>query len=156
MTGARFKAVGAVALVVVCGALLSGCGAAHRGLTVPGQRDERATISLGRREAEDLRRGMRIYLESVQGIIEGANGYDMRQIASSAERSGMGMIEDLSIMAVVELPPEFVGMAIDTHQKFDELARSARQGVGKTQVMDELGAILATCTACHASYRLSR
>jgi len=155
MAGTLRGAVGVAAAMAVSGLLLAGCGAAQPGLTAAGP-DERSIVTLSAKEARDLQRGMRIYLESVQAIIDGANRNDMRQVASSAERSGTGIVSGLSLADAVSLPPEFVGMALDTHQKFDELARSARQRIGKRQVMQQLDAILVNCTACHASYRLSR
>lgn len=155
MAGVRWRAMCKIAVTVVCGPLLAACGAAQPGLTTAGP-DERTVVTLSAKEARDLQRGMRIYLESVQGIIDGANRNDMRQVASSAERSGTGMVSGLSLADALSLPPEFVGMALDTHQKFDELARSARRRVGKREVMLQLDAILINCTACHASYRLAR
>ena len=155
MTEAHRRSLGVAALVAVCGLLLGACGAAQPGLTATGP-DQRTAIALTREEARHLRRGMRIFLESVQGIIDGANRNDMRQVAASADRSGMGLVEDLTFADVLKLPPEFVALSLDTHQKFAALARTAREGAGKKQVMEDLGWILTNCTACHASYRLSR
>lgn len=155
MARAQWCAVGKIASAAVCGLLLAACGAAQPGLTTGGP-DERAVVTLSAKEARALQKGMRIYLESVQGIIDGANRNDMRQVAKSAERSGTGMVSGLSLTDALALPPEFVGMALDTHQKFDELASSARQRAGKRQVMQQLDAILVNCTACHAAFRLGR
>ncbi len=134
--------------------LLTACSATH-GMTVPGP-DTRTTIHLSAKEGAHLRRGMRIFLESVQGIADGVHRNSMAQVARSAERSGMGMIEDISFSDAVSLPPEFIIMSIDTHQKFDALSRSAAENGTRASTLEQLSAILANCTACHTMYRLAR
>jgi len=144
----------AITLLASCLVPLTACSATH-GMTVPGS-DTRTTIHLSAKEGAHLRRGMRIFLESVQGIADGVHRNSMAQVARSAERSGMGMIEDISFSDAVSLPPEFIIMSIDTHQKFDALSRSAVENATKASAIAQLSAILANCTACHTTYRLAR
>jgi hypothetical protein len=153
MTGSRRRLL-AVPVLACCLVHLAACGGTQ-GMTVPG-RDTRTVIRLSAKEREHLRLGMRIFLESVQGIVDGAKRNDMAQVARSAERSGMGMIEDISFSDAVSLPPEFLIMSIDTHQKFDALSRAAVDGGTKAGALERLGGILANCTACHTMYRLAR
>jgi len=141
-------------MLATCLMLLSGCGGT-RGMTLP-HPDRRTPVSLSAKERERLRLGMRIFLESVEGILEGAQQNRMAAVARSAERSGMGMVEDISFSDAMKLPPEFVILSMDTHQKFDALSREAAENLTKQGALDQLSAILANCTACHTTYRLAR
>ena len=46
-------------------------------------------------------------------------------------------------------------MSMDTHEKFDDLAKDVRAGANKIAVMDKLGTILTACTTCHNAFRLA-
>ncbi len=153
MTGFGRGLAAAVPLAF-CLVLLTACGGSQ-GLTLP-RPDARTPIRLAAKDSEQLRHGMRIYLESVEGILEGAHRNRMAEVARSAKRSGMGMLEDVSFADALKLPSEFIIMSIDTHQKFDALSREAADGGTKSSTLEQLSAILANCTACHATYRLAR
>jgi hypothetical protein len=75
--------------------------------------------------------------------------------AKSAEKSGMGMMDEEAIEIAMKLPPEFVALSLDTHQKFDALGLEAARGGTKIGALKQLDEILANCTACHATFRLS-
>jgi len=153
MTGARRSGMAAAAMLILCSALLSACGVPRY---VPVSRpDTRTTISLSRREGEDLRRGMRIYLESIQGIVDGAGENDMARVAQSAEASGMGMVADVSPAIITKLPPQFIVLSIDTHHKFEQLSVEAVRNKTRGRTMERLRGILANCTTCHSAYRLA-
>ena len=101
--------------------------------------------------------GMRVYLESTRGIIEALADRKMSVVAENARKAGTGALHDVPLSVAAKLPPEFVLLSMDTHQKFDALSRYAdaagRTG-GKTEVLQHLRDILANCTACHATYRI--
>lgn len=122
---------------------------------LPVGEDARIAIQLAPDEAEHLRLGMRRYLESIQGIVEALPRGKMSMVASSARQSGMVMVQDLPISVVTKLPPEFILMSLDTHQKFEALSRSASTDGTRGGALKELRDILANCTACHTMYRLS-
>ncbi len=143
-----------VAALVIVSVLASGC-TGGQSLPPPGHGDVRGTISLSQPERETFRRGMRQYLASVQGIVEGLAQGNRAQISESAKKAGMDMLKGISVSDVVHLPPDFLMLSMDTHQKFDALSRSAEAGDAKTEMTTHLGSILANCTACHAKYRLS-
>jgi hypothetical protein len=143
----------AVAATLACAVALSACSTSH-GLTLPGP-DTRTPIRLSAKEREQLRHGMRIYLESVEGAMDGARRGRMATVARSAKRSGMSMLEDVSFAEALKLPPEFIILSIDTHQRFDALSEAAGQGLSKAAALEQLSGILANCTSCHASYRLA-
>jgi hypothetical protein len=98
---------------------------------------------------------MRQYLASVQGVIDALSRSDRAQASGSARKAGVDMLRDVSASVAVKLPPDFLMLSMDTHQRFDALAHAAAAGESKAEMMQHLSAILANCTACHASYRLA-
>jgi hypothetical protein len=120
--------------------------------------EERVAIRLSVAESEHLRQGMQRYLASVQGIVEALPHNKRVAVSENAKNGGVGMLGMLSgvpASVVVRLPPEFLMLSMDTHQKFDALSRSAAAGESKSQMLMQLGDILANCTACHAKYKLT-
>lgn len=133
--------------------LLAACGGAK--IEAAPRADPRTPIQLSADEDEHLRSGMRAYLESIQGIVGALPQNKMADVASNAKRAGMGMVNDVPVSAVMKLPPGFVILSIDTHQKFDALARLAEEPGSKSAILAQLREILANCTACHSTYRTS-
>jgi cytochrome c556 len=133
--------------------LLTGCGGAY--LASTSQASQRQPLQLSASEREHLRAGMRTYLESVEGITQGLAENKMQAVAKSAKRSGQSLMDETAVAMVLKLPPAFVAASIDTHGKFEALAAAAAAGAPKAQLLDDLGQILSSCTACHATYRLS-
>jgi hypothetical protein len=148
--GSRHNWVAIRAVVVASALLLGGC-AQHTSLSGA---EPRSSIQLSAKERQRLRAGMRVYLECVQGVTDALGDSKMGGVARSAKRCGMDMVDDDSFTAVLTLPPEFLALSLDTHQKFDALAHEVAERRTKSTVLQQLGAILANCTACHAAYRL--
>ncbi len=140
-------------LLAACLPLLAACGGAK--IEAAPRADARTPIQLSADEDEHLRAGMRDYLESIKGIIEALPRNQMAVVASKAKRAGMSMVNDVPVSAVMNLPPGFVILSIDTHQKFDALSRLAEEPGHKSAVLAQLSEILANCTACHTTYRSS-
>ncbi len=140
-------------LLVACLPLLAACGGAK--IDAAPRADARTPIQLSAEEDEHLRSGMRAYLESIQGIVAALPQNKMAVVASNAKRAGMGMVNDVPVSVVMKLPPGFVILSIDTHQKFDALSRVAEEPGNKSAVLAQLRDILANCTACHSAYRTS-
>lgn len=115
--------------------------------------DARARIDISAKEREEIRAGMRAYLESIQGIVEGLARHKMGNVAKSAAKGGERMLADVSLQLVMKLPPDFVMISADTHRKLDELATVARETGTKLAVTDKLAEVLENCTSCHARYR---
>jgi hypothetical protein len=133
------------------GALASGGGAAR----IAEAGDGREAVSLAHADREYLLAGMRRYLDSVQGIVDGLARSNMAAVAESARKAGAAMVSDISLVAIVGLPPDFLLASMATHQKFDELADEAKTGATRMAVLDKLSGILATCNACHETYRVA-
>lgn len=127
---------------------------AARAAAGPG-RDTREALVLTPRESERMLAGMRIYLESVQGIISSLATNQTKEVANHAERSGKKLLENVEPGIAFAVPIGFTSMSLDTHAKFDELAQKARKGTSKLEIISDLSAILANCTTCHAAYKIS-
>jgi hypothetical protein len=139
------------ALLAMCLTLLTACGAAQLGSRAAG----REPIQLSPNEREQLRRGMRVYLESIEGITQALAENKLSLAAKSAKKSGMGMMDEEAVETAMKLPPGFVALSLDTHQKFDALGLEAAGGGTKIGALKQLDEILVNCTACHATFRLS-
>lgn len=139
-------------LLAVCLAL-SGLAACDKAQIGARPADTRTSLHMTAKELEHLRHGMRVYLDSTQGIVEALAENKMSRIAESAHKAGMGALRELPLWSAVSLPPEFVVLGLDTHRRFDALA-AARMG-SKGEVLQHLRDILANCTACHATYRVA-
>ena len=113
----------------------------------------RERIELGAREREHMKAGMRAYLESIQGIVAGLARHDFRAVARAAGRSGKAAIKDVSPALALSLPPQFTLMSVDTHERFDALAKDALGLRTNLAVQKRLDDVLTNCTAYHAMYR---
>ncbi len=118
--------------------------------------DQRNEISLNPGEREMLLAGMRIYLRSVQGIVEALAANNLKGVGESAARSGNKMLQEVSPVTAWKLPLGFTTMSLATHEQFDALARRAARSPSRSEVLSDLDAILANCTSCHETYRVSR
>ncbi len=116
--------------------------------------DARTPIHLAATERAHLRQEMRAFLERVQGVVEGLTENNMTLVAENARRAGMEMLHDVPISVATKLPPAFVLLSMDTHQKFDALSLEAVEIRTKIGVLKHLRGILANCTGCHATYRI--
>jgi hypothetical protein len=154
MTQGRLGKIAAPMLLATCLVLLVACSAAHDGTLLGAA--PRTPIALSARERESIRAGMRVYLTCIEGIVDGLAANRMGDVARDARRAGTDMIQGVSAADAVALPPEFLLLALDTHMKFDAVAQEASRPGARTAVQQQLGAILANCNACHATYRLSR
>lgn len=117
--------------------------------------DRRSPIRLSAQEREHLRNGMRQYLESVQGVVDALSSRRLDRLSEEAGKSGMASVRGVSLATAASLPLEFTMLSLDTHEKFDALARLAARNASKKELLDQTGAILANCAACHAMYRLA-
>jgi hypothetical protein len=144
----------APALLATCLVLLVACSGAHDASLL--RPTPRSPIGLSAKERESIRAGMRVYLECLEGIIVALSANRMGDVARHAKRAGTDMIQGVSAADAVRLPPEFLLLALDTHMKFDAMAQEASQHGSKTAVLQQLGAVLDNCNACHATYRFPR
>jgi hypothetical protein len=117
--------------------------------------DSRDPVVLNPSEAETMRTGMRIYLETIQGIVAALAENDTMGSADMAANSGARMLEGVPFTTSLKVPLGFTTMSLDTHDKFDKLADKMRRGTSRTEVLGDLRNIMSNCISCHASYRIS-
>ena len=96
------------------------------GSTEPGT-SGRTAIIMDAGEREFVLAEMRAFLISVQEITEGLSDGDMKAVASAAKTSGRAAVHGAPGTLMGKLPIGFKKLGMDTHQKFDQLAREASE-----------------------------
>jgi hypothetical protein len=141
------------ALLLLLLPALSACGT-PREAAMPAA-ETRTPVRLPAAEREHLRSGMRLYLESVQGVLDALAQRRRDRVAAAARKAGMASLGAVSLGTVASLPPEFTLLSLDTHEKLDALAQAATANAGVSDLLERTGAIMANCTACHSMFRLA-
>ena len=149
---ARLCRLGRVLAGAAAVAAVAGCSTVE--LKPANGKDSRTAVRLSGAEREHLRQGMRVYLESVQGIVDAVTRGRLQRIAEAARPSGMASVEGVPLAMMTKVPPEFTMLSVDTHRRFDALATDAAAARDKGEALKQLNDILANCTACHGSYRI--
>jgi hypothetical protein len=122
-----------------------------RGFATPAP-DGRLAVRLAPGEVDFIRGEMRGLLVAVQGVVEGLAAGDRARVVEAARSAGMaGVNPPLSLMP--KLPADFRQMGASVHEGFDTLAGAAGAGEDDAAVLRHLGARLAICVGCHATYR---
>jgi len=116
--------------------------------------DGRTAVLLAQDERNLVLTEMRGMLGAVQGIVEGVNARDMKQVAQAARASGMAAAADVNPALMAKLPLEFKEFGLSVHKRFDEIATEADSDARAGQMLASLGTQLSACVACHASYRI--
>lgn len=116
--------------------------------------DGRQAIILPEAEREFVLREMRMFLASVQTIIEGAGKPDMNQVAAAARQVGAEAQQAVPGSLMGKLPLNFKRLGLDTHKKFDALALDAKQLGDPQHALQQLSELMNNCVACHATYRI--
>lgn len=111
-------------------------------------------VHMSAKDAAHFRAGMRAYLSALYSITDALTRNDPGTIEKSAREVGMTAVNGVSLVTVLELPPQFVLLATDTHQKFDALAAAADNRSTRNQILEHLTGIVANCTACHETYQI--
>ncbi len=115
---------------------------------------ERQVLLLPPEARSAVLREMRIFLQSVAGVLHGARIGDLEQAAEQAKRSGMGARAMLPQGLMGRLPQAFRTLGMDTHRRFDQLAMDAAQMGDPDLALEQLDRLMDNCVACHAMYRI--
>ena len=115
---------------------------------------ERTAIVLKPAERELVLMEMRGLLTSTQGILDGLNKQDMKQVAKAASASGMGSAADVNPALMAKLPMSFKELGMNVHHAMDEIAKDAESGKPSEVILNKLSNTLASCVACHAAWQL--
>jgi cytochrome c556 len=124
-----------------------------RGNTTSGT-DKRTAIMLQAGERELVLAEMRGLLSASQGILDGINRNDMKQVAQAARAAGMGSAADVNPVLMGKLPIEFKKLGMSVHHSMDEIAAAAEAGKPGNEILGKLSATMASCVACHATWQL--
>jgi cytochrome c556 len=116
--------------------------------------DTRNPIVLTEDERNLVLEEMRTFLDTVRSITVSLSKEDMKTLAESAIKVGMGSSGEVPPALTAKLPQQFKMLAMQVHKGFDQLALDATDMGDKQQTLEQLGAILGNCVACHAIYRL--
>ena len=124
-----------------------------QGSTLPAS-DGRAAIQLSPGEKDRVLAEMRAFLASVQKITQGVSSKDMKLVASAAREVGSAARKEVPGSLMGKLPVGFKKLGFDTHTKFDNLARDAEELGDPGHALEQLGALMQNCVACHGAFRL--
>jgi len=116
--------------------------------------DGRTNVVLTKDERNLVLDEMRAFLAAVQGIITAANTEDMQAVAKHAKAVGFAAQKGVPASLMKKLPLDFKKLGMGTHKAFDQLAMDAESLGDKGQTMEQLGALMQNCVACHAIYRI--
>ena len=116
--------------------------------------DSRASILLDAEEMDIVLAEMRMFLESTQQIIKGANENDMKLVAEVARKVGKTAQGTIPATLREKLPIEFKQLGSETHVKFDQLAMDAEDLEDSSLVLEQLSVLMQNCISCHAAFRL--
>lgn len=124
-----------------------------RGNTAAGT-DNRTAVLLAPSERSLILAEMRSLLAGVQGILDGLNRNDMKQVASAARTVGMGSAADVNPALMAKLPLPFKQLGMSVHHDMDDLAQAAESGKPAAELQGMLGNTLSKCVGCHAAWQL--
>ncbi len=116
--------------------------------------DGRQSLMLEEGERDLVLTEMRMFLSAAQQIIQAANDGDSEAIAAAATVVGRAAQAAVPGSLMKKLPLEFKKLGFDTHNKFDELAKSAEQFGDPAVSLKQLGVLMQNCVTCHAGYRV--
>lgn len=116
--------------------------------------DGRTAVLLAPDERDLVLTEMRGMLGTVQGMVDGVKGGNLKQVAQAARASGMAAAADVNPALMAKLPLEFKELGLSVHKRFDEIAAEADSGASREQMLASLSTQLSACVACHASYRI--
>jgi len=115
--------------------------------------DGREAIYVSGPERAELLAEMRGFLETVQGTMDALVAEDMVAIAELNAASGLRATANTPESLTAKLPEPFRLLGLSTHNLFDGIAREATDLGDPLVITEQIGGLLANCTACHASYR---
>jgi len=116
--------------------------------------DPRTPIELTESERNLVLEEMRTFLDTVRSITVSLSEEDMNKIAKSAKKVGMVASGGVPPELTAKLPLQFKMLAMKVHKGFDQIALDATEMSDKQQTLEQLGALMGDCVACHAIYKL--
>ena len=116
--------------------------------------DGRTAILLAEGERVAVLGEMRQFLSAVQIITTAVADEDMETIAKTARDVGSQNVERMSPAMIAKLPLEFKTLGFSTHDDFDQIAKDAEELRDPKHTLEQLGAVMGKCVACHSIYQI--
>ena len=116
--------------------------------------DGRTVIHLDAGERDLVLTEMRVFLTSIQQIIQGISEGDMKLAAEHARNSGRAAQADVPGTLIGKLPLPFKQLGFDTHSKFDLLAMDIEDMGDADLALSGLSTLMKNCNGCHAAWRI--
>jgi mono/diheme cytochrome c family protein len=116
--------------------------------------DPRTPIVLTETERNLVLEEMRAFLDTIRSITVSLSKDDMGKIVEPAKKVGMAASGEVPPALKAKLPQQFKILAMQAHKGFDQIALDATEMADKQQTLEQLGALLGNCVACHAIYKL--
>lgn len=97
---------------------------------------------------------MRGLLAATQGVVQGIQQNDMKQVVQSARAVGMASAVDVNPALMAKLPMEFKSLGMSVHHDMDDLAAAAESGKPSNELLGMLSSTMGKCVACHSAWQL--
>lgn len=120
-----------------------------------GDVDTRQKLVLNQEQRSLVLTEMRMMFASTQGIVAALSQDDMAAVAKYARSSGMAMGREAGGHLHHALPAEFKQLGMSVHQDFDMIATDAESFKDPKHTLQQLGAVMNKCIACHTVYQIA-
>ena len=117
--------------------------------------DDRITVILDNGEKQFVKSEMRLFLYSIQTILNSTIEKDYTTIIETVKRAGGKSRNSAPGSMLKKLPIDFKKLGFETHAKFDKIALAAQRKAPTQEILSLTNETLMTCTTCHATYRFS-
>ena len=116
--------------------------------------DAREKIFLNEAERHHVLSEMRLFLSSIQQIIQGVSEDDLKLVVEYAKKAGRAGSRGAPPTLGAKLPEGFRLLGSQTHAKFDRLAMDVADLEDGSHAISQLSSLMKNCIACHATYRI--
>lgn len=114
--------------------------------------DGRTSVNVSQNEVNYMREEMRAFLKSIHEIMAGISEGNYDKIEKAGKRSGKYVRDNAPAGLPGKVPLRFKSLGFDTQDRFDIIARGARNHNDTKVLFAELGEVMKNCMACHNSY----
>jgi len=116
--------------------------------------DGRISVILTKDERNLVLSEMRAFLVSVQGVSQAISNNEIEKVVKLAQKAGMAAEANTPGVLLQKLPLGMKKLGFGTRDKFDEIAKTAKENKDTTILRKQLDTLMLNCIACHAAYRL--
>ena len=121
------------------------------------QPDARQELQLTAAEADYVRAGMREHVVDIQALLAGLANHDLEGAARAAHSAGTRALDgDPTRPSTLgpKLPAAWKAMLQSRMRGFDQVSQDIGSRAETTRTLSDLSTAMATCVACHATFKL--